>query len=319
MSRQTEGMSPRINVPSLPSRERGGVDLMADILAWTHVDTLYEPGWYAGAWGLHFSARGERGFHVVTHGEVWLRVEDEDELVRLQVGDMVLVTVQHDLLSSPGQPVTPFIQGAAARMAVPRSRASVGLICGAYMLRDVETHPLFDQLPSVIVLRAGDREPGVEHVIAMMTDEAATQSTGMHAIMSRLVDVLLFYILRHWLARSCAAQTGWVAALRDPMLSRVLALLHDSPEYPWTIDVLAAQAHTSRATLIRRFSRTLDTSIMGYLREVRMQWARQLISSSQDGLDEIAVRVGYADAFSLSKAYKQWWGHAPSQARQGVR
>lgn len=288
---------------------------MADILAWTHVDTIFGQGWHAGEWGFRVASNVERGFHVVTRGEAWLKVDGHEEMQRLGPGDVAQVNVPHELLSDPGQSATMFSLEVLRDMTVHKSEASTGLICGAYVLREAESHPLFDQLPDVLLMRAGEREPGADHVIALMIQEASTQGAGMHAITSRLVDVLLCYILRHWLASSCPEQKGWVAALRDPMLSQVLSLLHNHPEQAWTIDALAARVHTSRATLIRHFTQTLDTSVMTYLREVRMQRARQILATSRDGLDEVALRVGYADAFSLSKAYKQWWGHSPSDAR----
>jgi hypothetical protein len=48
-------------------------------------------------------------------------------------------------------------------------------------------------------------------------------------------------------------QTGWLAALRDPVLAKVLVLLHAQPEQPWTVTQLARRSAVSRSVLAERF------------------------------------------------------------------
>ena len=42
------------------------------------------------------------------------------------------------------------------------------------------------------------------------------------------------------------------AGMRDPGIGRVLALLHEKPEVPWTLERLADDAAMSRSTLTGR-------------------------------------------------------------------
>ena len=47
-------------------------------------------------------------------------------------------------------------------------------------------------------------------------------------------------------------RTGWLAALRDPVVGRALALLQ-APADPWTVERLARRAGMSRTVLGKRF------------------------------------------------------------------
>ncbi len=46
-----------------------------------------------------------------------------------------------------------------------------------------------------------------------------------------------------------AANTGWLAGLKDPVVGRTLGCMHREPEYPWTLKELAKRAATSRSVL----------------------------------------------------------------------
>lgn len=48
-----------------------------------------------------------------------------------------------------------------------------------------------------------------------------------------------------WLENDPAARTGWPGALQDAQIGRVLALIHDDPQRPWTVAVLAAETAMS--------------------------------------------------------------------------
>src|SRR5947199_2336802 len=71
----------------------------------------------------------------------------------------------------------------------------------------------------------------------------------------RLIDTLLITAIRHWLDLQTDGEVpSWLRALRDPVLARVVAVLHARPAEPWTVEALAREVHISRATLARRFA-----------------------------------------------------------------
>src|SRR5207247_83659 len=51
----------------------------------------------------------------------------------------------------------------------------------------------------------------------------------------KLPELLLIEALRLHLATTPAVESGWVAALRDPMLAAAMAAIHQAPERKWTV------------------------------------------------------------------------------------
>ena len=85
---------------------------------------------------------------------------------------------------------------------------------------------------------------------------------------------------------SPAAQRGWLAGLRDPVVSAALAALHRRPAHPWTLAELAREAATSRTVLTERFSETVGMPPMQYLTEWRLQLAAEQLASARVIADE---------------------------------
>src|SRR4029079_2706626 len=73
-----------------------------------------------------------------------------------------------------------------------------------------------------------------------------------------LAESLFTEVARLYLAeRGDADLTGWLAALRDPIVGHALSLLHGDPAHDWTVDELAHATATSRTVLVDGFVRLL--------------------------------------------------------------
>jgi transcriptional regulator GlxA family with amidase domain len=78
---------------------------------------------------------------------------------------------------------------------------------------------------------------------------------------------------------------------------------------------LAAAAGLEERTLVRRFEKRYGMSPMDYLRLARCRAALELLGSTALSLEEIAWKVGYADASSLARAFKAAFGRSPAEFR----
>jgi len=67
--------------------------------------------------------------------------------------------------------------------------------------------------------------------------------------------------------------------------------------------------------LARRFDKRYGMSPMDYLRLARCRAALELLGSGSSTLEEIAWKVGYADASSFSRAFKAAFGRSPVEFR----
>ncbi len=84
----------------------------------------------------------------------------------------------------------------------------------------------------------------------------------------------------------------------------------------WTLGKFARMAGMSKESLRRACQQDLGVSPMRQLARLRMARAAELLAFTPDKLALIAERVGYADPFSFSVAFKRETGKAPSASRK---
>ena len=187
------------------------------------------------------------------------------------------------------------------------------MLVGAYELTSTVGRRLLDTLPAVLVLPAGQ---GPATLVDLLAGEAARDDPGQSAVLDRLLDLVLIAVLRDWFARPEARPPSWFGAQSDPLVGRVLRLVHDRPDHPWTVAALAAQVGVSRATLARRFTGLVGEPPMGYLAGWRLALAADLLLEPDATIAAVARRVGYATPFGLSAAFKRAYGISPQQHRR---
>jgi transcriptional regulator GlxA family with amidase domain len=99
------------------------------------------------------------------------------------------------------------------------------------------------------------------------------------------------------------------------MIANALRAMEEHPEHPWTVSSLGTQVGLSRAALARRFSQHVGESPLSYLTRWRLALAADLLAGTDLTLATIAARVGYANPFALSAAFKRIHGVPPSRYR----
>lgn len=110
--------------------------------------------------------------------------------------------------------------------------------------------------------------------------------------------------------------SGFLSAIKEPRLNKILQLIHQHPEKQWTLDIISDVIGMSRATLQRKFKAAIGVSPMVYISRWRMAKAYQLLKNSNLSLEGIAEVIGFSDARTLSHAFKDHYGDTPSQFRK---
>ena len=132
----------------------------------------------------------------------------------------------------------------------------------------------------------------------------------------RCVDLLLIAAIRRWAGQQVDGPPSWLTALRDPVIARVLAMLHDRPAEPWTVEALAREVHLSRTTLARRFAELVGEPPLTYLARWRMHLAAQRLKHSTDTVETIARDVGYTSEYAFNRAFSRHRGQPPGRYRR---
>ncbi|QLE73151.1 AraC family transcriptional regulator [Streptomyces rectiverticillatus] len=188
------------------------------------------------------------------------------------------------------------------------------LMAGAYRVPGEVPRRLLQVLPPVLVVPD-------DHDCTSMRGYLESQLTaglpGRQIVVDRLLDWLLVCTLRDWFDRPEAASPAWYRALGDEVVGPVLRAMHEAPHRAWTLASLAAVAGVSRSTFAKRFHELLGEPPLAYLTEWRMTLAVDLLGEPGATLASVARRVGYADPFGFSTAFKRVRGVSPSAFRAG--
>jgi len=126
-----------------------------------------------------------------------------------------------------------------------------------------------------------------------------------------------FQLLMHFLHHEFRATESSLAREWRRKIDAVWRQAHADPA-AWTVELVAKSAGCSRAHLHQLCLRLYGCSARDRLQQARLQRAAEYITHTHWGLQEIAERVGYADAFVFSKAFKRGTGSAPIDYRRRV-
>jgi AraC-like DNA-binding protein len=270
-------------------------------------------------------------YHVVTQGSCWGRVAAGPS-VALEAGD-VLVVAQGDAYAMgmgadrwkpPGDAELAFFQQMAAG-ALPFTieehgggRESLHLVCGFLGCDLRPFNPLLRTLPRLLHLRAGSAEPNdaLRSLIELTLAESREPRAGGECVRLRLSELLFVEVVRRHLAALPVEQTGWLAGLRDPGVGRALALLHQRPAQPWTLEALARDVGVSRSVLAERFTHLVGHPPMQYLARWRMQVAARLLADGVAKMAAVAFDVGYDSEAAFNRAFKKATGLPPATWRR---
>jgi AraC-like DNA-binding protein len=192
--------------------------------------------------------------------------------------------------------------------------ANTQMVCGYLRGDAVLFDPVLRALPPVFVVRPTG--PAAAWVTASV--EYAMQATEVSAsgMNQRLPELLFTEVLRIYLKESDNQElTGWLAALRDPVVGPALSLLHTRPAHDWTVAELARAVATSKTVLIDRFNLLVGRPPIRYLTEWRLSLASGLLRTTESGVAEIAGRVGYTSEEAFSRAFKRALGKSPAHWR----
>jgi AraC-like DNA-binding protein len=298
------------------------MDVLSDVIALMRTGTPHSArvGWRA-PWAQRFApVPGAAGFQVVLHGSCWLIPAEAFPPVRLGEGDVVLLPFGpgHVLADHPSR--TPTAEACAPGehpLPPPVENPDTVTLCGAYQLDAARAHPLLLDLPGVVHLPAhAAQHTGLRAAVGLLCAELERPGPGTDAVVPSLLDALLLYILRGWLADVPRTPTGWAAALNDPAIAVALASMHQHPGDPWTVASLASAAGMSRAPFAGRFATLLGRPPLTYLTWWRMTVAARLLHRSDALLGAIAAQVGYTSEFAFATAFKRHHGISPGRYRR---
>jgi AraC-like DNA-binding protein len=306
------------------------VDTLADVLEVSRVRGALMATVRARApWGLALPQSDGASMHAITSGTGWLCVEGSEPL-QLMPGDVVMLPAgtPHRVSSEPDGRCRAFDRALKQKLIeadgqlelVRGGQATTTFICAGYDYDHEVAQPLMGLLPAVLHVPA-DPVAGrqIAAILDLLAGELGGRAPGAETSVARLIDLLLIAAIRAWLERDPDhGGPSWLTALRDPVVARALSLLHRRPGEPWTIESLAREVHTSRATLARRFAAEVGEAPVSYLTRWLMELAARRLRTSLDSVEGIARDVGYTSAYAFNRAFRRHRGVPPGRYRRAA-
>jgi AraC-like DNA-binding protein len=293
------------------------MDVLSDILQSLHLKaSVFLHACFRGDWAVDTSGERRATFHLVARGGCWLHMPENREPIALAGDD--LIVFPHDTQHTITNSQSPLAQD------FPRNQLSddfatgpgVTLICGYFDFNRESWNPLMDSLPDVMIIRNdGNQAVPFSHSLRhLLIHEIESSQMGASLVIDKLSEVLFINAIRHHLKNS--AEIGFIAALADKKIGRVLSRIHETPASNWSVERLAQVAGMSRSAFSGRFTQLVGISPMNYLSRWRMAKAHNLFLTGHYSVAQVAERSGYRSEVAFAKTFKKQFGYGPGEARK---
>jgi transcriptional regulator GlxA family with amidase domain len=134
------------------------------------------------------------------------------------------------------------------------------------------------------------------------------------AIAAAIARELVVYVRRDGRSEQLSAFLAHRTHL-NPMVHHIQDVLAGDLSRAWSLNDLATEVHASVRTLTTAFVNATGMTPLNYLRELRLDAARTLLTTTELRVDDIAARLGFGDARHLRRLVAARWGQSPSSIR----
>jgi AraC-like DNA-binding protein len=164
--------------------------------------------------------------------------------------------------------------------------------------------------PFVFVDGFSEIEPAAAALVSHLGTGTPSGRSGETIVCQMIIKTVLLAAIRAWAAPT-GGTSAWPDPAIDPFLRRAAEAVAADPGRDWTIDQLASLSAMSRTVFAARFRRAYGRSPAGYVAEIRMQHAKDMLESGAS-VSETSRALGYGSDEGFSRAFRRHAGMPPS-------
>lgn len=283
--------------------------------------TVYFKSDFSSPWGMDIPKGPFAQFHIITRGQCILKTKKKT--IQLFSGDIVvfplgtshwLADTESSSLAS-GQEVVQSI--ANGKSLFEGSQVATTLVCGHFEFDRHMNHPFINELPEIIHITDAERKEKswLENITNLIIQEASNENAGSNIIVNKLGEVLFIHTLRAFFGRNIDNK-GFLAAVQDERIGKVLRVIHENPENDWQLQSLAKVAGMSRTSFSNQFKSLVGETPLTYITNWRILQAKELLKESAQSVGEIAEHVGYQSEAAFNRVFKKLVSITPLRYRR---
>lgn len=169
---------------------------------------------------------------------------------------------------------------------------------------------LFNATDRPTIFAALKATPRIQAIATEMLSPTIKGREGTLLLAAQATEILaraIFAMQRHAVDGPLDQKLTRLQAVKD--------LIDSDLCYPWSIADLARRAGSSRRSFNVRFRAVYGVSAIDYVRNSRLEAAREALVHQQLSVAEAAYHVGYSSPANFATAFRKRFGFAPSQCR----
>ena len=275
----------------------------------------------AAPWGMSLDKLTRPRFHISLKGDFLVGVENSNKAVA--INEMDIVMLPHGEMhwiadKKESERISSSVAANACELGSPKfqlGNITNKVICGLVHFDDEMSHPILDSLPSILHFSNIHDNDSIWMTVKLLEKETSKIQGNRNLIVDRLTEVL-FLQLMHKFIEETAELSGFFAGLRDQRVKKVLELIHQRPQFAWTLEMLGDRVGMSRATLVRQFKLAVGMPPMTYISQWRMMKAYELLKYTNRSVEYVAESVGFSSSRTLTKAFQRHFELTPKEVRK---
>ena len=189
-------------------------------------------------------------------------------------------------------------------------------------LRDFPKNVLPVPQAGPILHTTGDLRQKLFKICSSMEAESTVYRQGKYYMLqSYLIQMILLVIREQYEPEeNHALGYAFESVNKKYIVERIITFFEDHYAQKVSLDQIAENMYLSPFYISKIFkSETGDTPIR-YLINIRLEKARDILEKDTDSsIKEVALSVGYDDAYHFSKLFKKKYGVSPSEVKKGNR
>ncbi|SFK60238.1 AraC-type DNA-binding protein [Sphingomonas sp. NFR04] len=302
------------------------IDVLSSVLALANAKGRVSGRLRAGGdWAVRLPAPEIPKFNAVIEGSCWLETSALEAPVRLDRGDAFLLQDGQSYVLSSDPALVPvdarrIFDAAVDGIATAGDGEGTFLVGGQIELDARMGSFLLDQLPRVLILRAGAADSGnLGWALQALAQELGSSEPGQSLLAEHLAQMVVILMIRGYHGAGGTAFPGWLRGLADDRIGRALRAVHRDPARGWTVELLAGEAGMSRSSFADRFARLVGCTPIAYATDWRLQRAAGHLASGRSSVATIAADSGYGSESAFGFAFRRRFGTTPARFQREAR